>query len=118
VSANRFRVEIPPHPEYLGTARAFVSAVARGVEASEESVADLKLAVSEACAIALSPGEPVRIRVSTLEAGLEVAVALRDAGNETDDVERRDIITSLFPDTALVPGADGSLVLTFVAPMG
>jgi len=120
VSAGSFRIEIPAVPEHLGTARAFVAAVAHEVEASEETVADLKLATSEACTIALSSGQPIRLRVFPTEAALEVRVDLHGAGDgppDDEDVERREVIASLFPDAAILTEPDTGAVLRFSAPL-
>lgn len=45
----RLELTFPSTPAYVGTARAFVAAAARHFGAEEEHVADLKVAVSEAC---------------------------------------------------------------------
>lgn len=120
MSAGSFRIEFPAVPEHLGTARAFVAAVAHEVEASEETVADLKLATSEACTIALSSGRPIRLRVLPTEATLEVKVDLPGAGDDSpddEDVERREVIASLFPDAAILTEPDAGAVLRFSAPL-
>jgi hypothetical protein len=121
VTPGPFRFEFPPLPEYLGTARAFVAAAARELETSEETVADLELAVSEACTIAISSGEPVRVRVSATGSALEVEVDLPSGGDRlegSDDLEGRELIASLFPDAGPVAGAYGAPVFRFVVPLG
>src|SRR5919106_1993500 len=46
-------LHIPPEAAYVSTARLFVGAVARHFGVEEDSVEDLKLAVSEACNAAI-----------------------------------------------------------------
>jgi anti-sigma regulatory factor (Ser/Thr protein kinase) len=47
--ADRCSIDVPGDPLYLSTVRLFASAVARHFGAPEETVGDLKVAVSEAC---------------------------------------------------------------------
>jgi hypothetical protein len=53
-----FRLQLAPEASLIVTARLFASGLARLSGCSEERVEDVKLAVSEACAFALSAGEP------------------------------------------------------------
>jgi anti-sigma regulatory factor (Ser/Thr protein kinase) len=48
--AERFTIEFPGDPLYLGTVRLFTSAVVRHFRADEDTIEDVKVAVSEACA--------------------------------------------------------------------
>jgi hypothetical protein len=54
-----FRLQLAPEASLIVTARLFASGLARLSGCSEERVEDVKLAVSEACAFALSVGEAV-----------------------------------------------------------
>jgi hypothetical protein len=47
------RLAIPPEPRLLGTVRLVVGIVARKAGMGEEGVEDLKVAVSETCAVAV-----------------------------------------------------------------
>ncbi len=61
-------LEIPPRSVYVGVVRLAIASLARGAGADEETVDDLKIAVSEACANAVLAHE---------EAGIEAAVSVR-----------------------------------------
>ena len=52
-----FRLQLAPEASLIVTARLFASGLARLAGCAEERVEDVKLAVSEACAFALSAGE-------------------------------------------------------------
>jgi hypothetical protein len=52
-----FRLQLAPEASLIVTARLFASGLARLAGCGEERVEDVKLAVSEACALALSAGE-------------------------------------------------------------
>ena len=52
-----FRLQLAPEASLIVTARLFASGLARLAGCGEERVQDVKLAVSEACALALSAGE-------------------------------------------------------------
>jgi len=107
VNAETFDLDLPAAPEHLGTARAFVASLARGLGVSGELVEDLKLAVSEACTDALPGSRNVRLRAvvegrvlrfeidapgsSTVAAGLDAVSA----------PARFDLVRSLFPDAVI-----------------
>ncbi|HVF12936.1 MAG TPA: ATP-binding protein [Actinomycetota bacterium] len=69
------QLRIPPMPEYVSTARLFIGEAGRHFGVAEETLADLKVAISEACTGA--------IQVQTAE-GLEdkisIGVDLTDQG--------------------------------------
>jgi serine/threonine-protein kinase RsbW len=83
---GRVVLEVPAKPEYLLLARLAVTSVGRSAGASEETIADLKLAVTEAVANAVKhaypPDVPGRVTVElTASAGrLEIAVSDRGRG--------------------------------------
>ena len=52
-----FRLQLAPEASLIVTARLFASGLARLAGCGEERVEDVKLAVSEACGLALSAGE-------------------------------------------------------------
>ena len=60
-NGERFVLELPSDPAYVGTARIFASTLARQFEIPDEVIEDLKLAVSEACARALAEDEHRRL---------------------------------------------------------
>ena len=116
-------LELPPKPEFVGTARHAVSAPVRLRDFSNELVQDVKLAVSEACttAIADGPGEglPLRVLASadadrvTLEVidpgtGVERAVAGSPTEIDTDELPfdrllSLPIIRGLVDEVAITP---------------
>lgn len=60
------QLRIPPMPEYVSTARLFIGEAARHFGVTEETVADLKVAISEACtgAIQVQTGEGIEDQIS------------------------------------------------------
>ena len=60
---ERFTLDVPADPAYVGTARMFASTLARQFEVGDEVVEDLKLAVSEACSRALAAADADHISV-------------------------------------------------------
>ncbi len=71
---HAYVLDVPPHPGYVGTARLFAGAVARRFGADEDSVEELKLAVSEACTGAIraqadSATAPVRVEAEQTSPG-------------------------------------------------
>lgn len=124
---DRFALEIPSSPEYVGTARIFVGAVARSQGAEEEEVHDLKLAVSELCAAgAREGGGPVRVALSEDGGSLSVEVEAARSGMEplpeeaTPDSFARsvglDVVRLLFPDAEEEEAAEGRTRVRFRFP--
>jgi serine/threonine-protein kinase RsbW len=126
----RLELTLPSTPAYVGTARAFVAAAARHFGAEEEDVADLKVAVSEACsgAVRATDGaEPFRVVVGAEphELTVEVVTPTRPpldehAGavdpdlppREFEEAVRATLINALFPD-ATFERRDGGLAVSF-----
>ena len=75
-------LELPPKPEFVGTARHAVTALIRLRELPDDLVQDVKLAVSEACttAIADGPGDGQPIRVRAWADAERVVVEVFDPG--------------------------------------
>lgn len=73
-------LDVPPRSVYVGVVRLAVAALGRSLDMAEESVEDLKIAVSEACANAVIAHEeaeiedPVRIVWSDDEGRIEIEV--------------------------------------------
>jgi serine/threonine-protein kinase RsbW len=77
----------PPRPEYVRMARHTVAALARLYEFDDDSVENLKLAVSEACTNAVSVNaengeEPVRVLAAVADGWLTIEIL--DAGPGVD----------------------------------
>lgn len=113
---------IPAEPEYVGAARLFVAAVGRHFELGEESVADVKVAVSEVCSGAAEDSEArgaLRIEIRVALEGLEVDVdphgsppseqASKRRNEYTpdplDDDFREGLVRALFPNAIYRPGS-------------
>ena len=79
-------LEVPAKPEYLLLARLAATSVGRSAGASEETIADLKLAVTEAVANAVKHAYPaddpgrVTIELTATAGRLEIAVSDQGRG--------------------------------------
>ncbi|MGH2705379.1 MAG: ATP-binding protein [Actinomycetota bacterium] len=127
---DRIELEISPLPEHVGTARLVVAAAARSLGVDEESVADLKMVISELCTEAiesrqLAPSEePIRIRLFAMPESLEVDInsgvgelrSLPYVGKPPETPERLErslrgnVIYALFPDVQFLPDDTGVAV--------
>lgn len=135
VEAEALTLDIPPAPEFVITARLFVAAAARHFGLDEEAVADLKLAVSEACTQAISAHgraavqDPVSIVLTPEPGMLDVEVRAGRAAFELPAPGEPDLaltprsfgqalsnalIHSLFPDAEL--SGEGGLTVRFSLP--
>jgi anti-sigma regulatory factor (Ser/Thr protein kinase) len=76
------RLAFPPEPRLLGTVRLVVGIVARKAGMDDEGIEDLKVAVSEACAVAIADlnraGRPDLIELDLVEAADRVGIEVRD----------------------------------------
>jgi anti-sigma regulatory factor (Ser/Thr protein kinase) len=97
------RLAFPPEPRLLGTIRLVVGIVARKAGMDEEGVEDLKVAVSETCAVAVGDlnraGRLDPIEIDLVESADRFGIEVRDraptpaaapsdlAGGEIDDRE-------------------------------
>lgn len=68
--SDRLSIRIPPDAAHVAAVRAFVGAVGRQVGCSEESIDDLRLVATEACAQAIEDG--------LAHDGIEVRTVLED----------------------------------------
>jgi serine/threonine-protein kinase RsbW len=116
------RISFPAKADYLLLARLALAGIARDVEVSDELLADLKLAVTEACGNSVRhayPGGDGDVTVAyalegeTLEMvvedrGIGVATAHEPAGRaELDGGMGMSIIRTIVDDVAVEPGAGG-----------
>jgi hypothetical protein len=113
-AAARASLEIPPDPAFVATARIFGSALARHFGVGEPAIEDIKLAVSEACALLIRAGSGGSVSLSA-EAlgdrlGFQVSGGALPPGNVQDDtptpsglpaVLGMELILGLFEDAAL-----------------
>jgi anti-sigma regulatory factor (Ser/Thr protein kinase) len=76
------RLAFPPEPRLLGTVRLVVGTVARKAGMDEEGIEDLKVAVSETCAVAVGDltraGRPDPIEVDLVEQADRLGIEVRD----------------------------------------
>lgn len=112
------RLTIAPEPRLLGTVRLVVATAARRVGLDEEQIEDLKVAVSEACALSIhsmrAAGMAEPVEVDLFEGGGRFGIEIRDrapadgrAGNEpVDGIEDRAFGLALV--SALVAGVESS----------
>jgi anti-sigma regulatory factor (Ser/Thr protein kinase) len=76
------RLAFPPEPRLLGTIRLVVGVVARKAGMGEEGIEDLKVAVSETCAVAVGDlnraGRADPIEVDLVESADRLGIEVRD----------------------------------------
>jgi serine/threonine-protein kinase RsbW len=116
------RISFPAKADYLLLARLVLAGIARDVEVSDELLADLKLAVTEACGNSVRhayPGGDGDVTVAyTLEGetlemvvedrGIGVAATQEPAGRaELDGGMGMSIIRTIVDDVAVEPGSGG-----------
>jgi serine/threonine-protein kinase RsbW len=84
-------LDVPAKPEYLLLARLAATGVGRSAGASEETVADLKLAITEAVANvvrhAYPEGTPGRVTVELLATPDKLEIAVSDTGRGLGDAD-------------------------------
>ena len=131
----RLELTLPSTAAYVGTARAFIAAAARHFGAEEEDVADLKVAVSEACSGAVRASgeatEPFRLRVDAQPHELAVEILtpanppLAEPAEEVDpdlpptrfeEAVRATLINALFPQ-ATFEDHNGGLSVRFAVSL-
>lgn len=132
MTEDKFRLEFTSDPRFISTARLFAAAVARYYDCDEETVDDIKLAISEACtnAVKAQDGDvPVGILARPEDSQVEFRVVDRAGGFDesavtkepiTDDLAEGgiglQIIRSLFPEAVVEPNPDGGTVVRFAVP--
>lgn len=118
------RLSFPAKSDYLLLARLVLSGLARDVQIDDELLADLKLAVTEACGNAVRhayPGGEGDVSVSFVVDGAALVVIVEDQGAGIQDEARASdesdrpleggmgmsIMRAIVDDLAIGPGADG-----------
>ena len=83
MSVDVVRLEIPARTEYLILARLALAGIAREVEIDQATLADLKLAVTEACGNAVQhaqPGDPGMVTVRFMVSDDAIEIMVEDDG--------------------------------------
>jgi serine/threonine-protein kinase RsbW len=124
MSGDVVTLAIPARTEYLILARLALAGIAREVDIDQATLADLKLAVTEACGNAVQHAQPndggvVTIRMAVDDEAIEITVADDGPGIDTITVPELPegevpesgmglaIIHALVDRVEIVPGADG-----------
>jgi len=124
VNADRLTLEIPARNEYLILARLALAGIARETPIEQTTLADLKLAVTEACGNAVRHASPdadgiVRIRYTVDQEAIEIHVEDEGPGLATSiprplqpgDLEESGmglaVIHALVDEVEIRPGAAG-----------
>ena len=122
-------IEIPARSAYVGVVRLAIASLARAAEFAEDTVEDLKIAVSEACANAVlsmeEAGSSDPVSVSWLEEGDRIVIEVGDrglaheepAGEDVDSqgfstrlVMSHALLTALVDEYQFVPRDSGGMV--------
>jgi len=114
--SDQLSIRIPPDAAHVAAVRAFVGAVGRQVGCSEESIDDLRLVATEACAQAIEDGSAGGgIEVRTLLADRRLVLEIEPAGAFERSPEgldgaagastRRALIQGLFPEAEFDAGS-------------
>ena len=117
-----FSLEMPPNPAYLSTARQFAASVGRHVGCPEHLIEDLKLAVSEACSVAITrnadPRRPVSLHLTRDEESLRIDVENGGGppSGELSSILREGLVPSLFPIAVTTPSEGGGQDVSFSVP--
>jgi serine/threonine-protein kinase RsbW len=101
-----FELEMPADPKYVSLARLLAGSIARRLNFAEESIDDLKIAISEMCTNAIIHGgdgernkPPVKVRYLAGKDRLTVEVADQGPGFDPGCIlerERRDLLDKGF----------------------
>jgi serine/threonine-protein kinase RsbW len=103
--SERLSIRIPPDAAHVAAVRAFVGAVGRQVGCSEESIDDLRLVATEACAQAIEDGAAHEaIEVRTVVEDRRLVLEIEPAGTFDRSAEGLDVTTGLATRRALIEG--------------
>jgi anti-sigma regulatory factor (Ser/Thr protein kinase) len=121
---ERLTIRISPSTAHVASVRAFVGAVGRRVGCSEETIDDLRLAATEACAQAIEEHAADGVEVRTLLEDRRLLLEVEPTGSFARAPEgldgvsagstRRALIVGLFPDAEFDREAS---VLRIVVPV-
>lgn len=126
-TADRFWIDLRPEAAYVAPARIFAAELARQSGVDEEVLDDVKVAVGEALARALSTEAPggLRVRATLRDDRLLFEIpqghALEASESTTDRLSAAlslELITVLFEDGEAAVDEDGEPVIRFSVPTG
>jgi anti-sigma regulatory factor (Ser/Thr protein kinase) len=118
---SQLTLRLPARPEYLMFSRLVLTGLSRAIEVDAETLADLKLAVSEACSYAIRTGGEgsgtlsIRYELRDGEVAVEVEaeLAARSAPPDEDNLGEGDlglaIITALVEELEVEHGPEGQV---------
>jgi anti-sigma regulatory factor (Ser/Thr protein kinase) len=124
-------LRIPASADRSATARSFVAAAARQAGADERVVDDLRLAVTEACTLALRTARAPTTLTLVLRAGAEaIAMSVETASKpddsssalsgakdlEPDEGSGRGLLDAIASELQMVSDDDGQITISFVVP--
>lgn len=84
---GHFLLKIPGNPKYVGVVRLAVSGLASRLQFTYEDVEDIKLAVAEACARAITHGHGQEISIECRAMPNFLALSISDQGHGPQDDE-------------------------------
>jgi hypothetical protein len=99
---HRFELSVPATAGHVATVRMFAAAVARAGDADEETVEDLRLAISEVVTAIVTGASRPNVEVTAVlhDSLLEFVVGPLLPGDLVDGaIDPVDIVLGLFPDT-------------------
>jgi anti-sigma regulatory factor (Ser/Thr protein kinase) len=108
-------LSVPARSEQISIVRSFAYAIGRHQHLDEETIEDLKLALSELAAGGIQGGgSTILVTVQTDAAPMSVSVEVAGAGPSPvdPDVDRAQVVRALFP-TVRVDHRPGAVVTTF-----
>jgi serine/threonine-protein kinase RsbW len=118
---SELRLKLPARPEYLMFSRLVLTGLSRAIEIDAETLADLKLAVSEACSYAIRSGGEgngtiaVRYELRRDAVAVDVEAELMAGGTGADDESLGEgdlglaIIRALVDQLEVEQGPDGQV---------
>ncbi len=134
----QFILEVPPEKEYVRTSRIFGASIARHFRCDEESVEDLKLALSEAVSrafggvaedssasvrlVAQATGDRLSFRIESEDPRRGAPADTRPYGWELPEDElpaeiAEGLICALFPDATFIQAEDLTNIIQFSVPL-
>jgi serine/threonine-protein kinase RsbW len=123
--SERFVLDFPSAPVWVGTARLFASSIARKLGCSEETIEEMKLAISESCGILIrASGDEGMLRLVLVPRNGRLGIEVRGGRSLPEHVPEVetptpesfasaaaiDVLQSLFPDAEILGVPEGSSV--------